>query len=148
MKKYPNYRYFGRLLSHLTPAVSGEIFGWKYWLLGSKIFYPTLGGSNLNNLVRSRSYNLDKLIGSIVLKLWPCRNALVQPIKSLVKNKYTQTHTDTYRNLHIGPVLALWVVFFLYAIIPRLKEIRNLQCFPATPNTGSCLKVLHRRHSG
>ena len=42
-KKYPNYCYFGRLLSRLTSAVSGEIFGWKYWLQRSKLFYPTLG---------------------------------------------------------------------------------------------------------
>ena len=41
-KKYPNYRYFGCLLSRLTPAVSGEIFGWKYWFPRSKIFHPTL----------------------------------------------------------------------------------------------------------
>ena len=33
---------FWTLLSRLTPAVSGEIFGWKYWLPRSKIFYPTL----------------------------------------------------------------------------------------------------------
>ena len=29
-------------MSRLTPAVSGEIFCWKYWLPRSKIFYPTL----------------------------------------------------------------------------------------------------------
>ena len=39
---YPNYRYYGRLLSRLTPTVSGEIFGRKYWLPRSEIFYPTL----------------------------------------------------------------------------------------------------------
>ena len=27
LNEYPNYRYFERLLSRLTPAVSGEIFG-------------------------------------------------------------------------------------------------------------------------
>ena len=37
-----NNCYFGRLLSRLTPAVSGKIFGSKYWLPRRKIFYPTL----------------------------------------------------------------------------------------------------------
>ena len=39
----PNYRYFSSFLSHLNPAVSGEIFGWKHQLPRSKMFYPTLG---------------------------------------------------------------------------------------------------------
>ena len=50
-KKYPNYHYFGRLLSRLTHAVLGEIFGWKYWLPQSKIFYPTLGGGRVTWLL-------------------------------------------------------------------------------------------------
>ena len=30
--KYPNYHYFERFMSRLTPAVLGKIFGWKYQL--------------------------------------------------------------------------------------------------------------------
>ena len=37
-----NYHYFEHLLSRLTPAVLGKIFGWKYWLPRIEIFYPTL----------------------------------------------------------------------------------------------------------
>ena len=37
-----NYCYLSSFLSHLTPAVSGEIFAWKHWLPRSKMFYPTL----------------------------------------------------------------------------------------------------------
>ena len=37
-----NYHYFSGFLSHLTPAVSGEIFAWKHRLPRSKMFYPTL----------------------------------------------------------------------------------------------------------
>ena len=37
-----NYRYFSGFLSHLTPAVSGEIFAWKHRLPRSKMFFPTL----------------------------------------------------------------------------------------------------------
>ena len=32
-----------KLLLHLTPAVSGSIFDWKYWLPGGGMFYPILG---------------------------------------------------------------------------------------------------------
>ena len=54
-KKYPNYRNFGHLLSHMTPAVSGEIFGWKYWLPRSKIFYPTLAPTTIYYMLESNN---------------------------------------------------------------------------------------------
>ena len=34
---------FTSFLSHLNPAISGEILGWKHQLPRSKMFYPTLG---------------------------------------------------------------------------------------------------------
>ena len=37
-----NYRYFSGFLSHLTPAVSGEIFAWKHRLPQSRMFNPGL----------------------------------------------------------------------------------------------------------
>ena len=71
---YPNYRYFERFLSCLTPAV----FGWKYWLPRSKTFYPTLVGG-VTMILRLSQFNststgLLELSLAIIL-----RNILIAP---------------------------------------------------------------------